>query len=262
MAQITTNYGLYKPESTDTYNHLVYDNPNMDTIDATMKAISDAAITSATCIKSGTTHTITRSNPDANVFRFTATGDWNTGDTMIVDGVTVSPYLVTGEALKSGAYLINTEVIASISGVRVTVYSNQSEAGSTLFDDTNVPFTTSNVQGAIDGIQGEINVLLNSTSETDSDGNVYISVGSIVCVLINALSNLSFTAWENKKIGTIPAGKRPASNIYFTVPIQNAGNNERNIYGQLAANGDLNLVNQSNNAVTITMLKNAFTYMP
>lgn len=262
MAQTTTNYGLLKPEATDSYNHLIFDNPNMDTIDAALKANSDAAITAATCIKSGTTHTITRVNSDANVMKFTATGDWNTGDTMIIDGVTVSPYLVTGEALKTGAFLINTEVLVALSGVRATVYSNQSEAGSTLFDDTNVPFTTSNVQGAIDGIQGEINVLLNSTSETDSDGNVYINVGSIVCVVLNSLSNLSFTAWENKKIGTIPAGKRPATNIYFVVPLQNAGNNERNIYGQLAANGDLNLVNQSNNAVTITMLKNSFTYMP
>ena len=150
MAQTTTNYGLYKPESTDSYNHLIYDNPNMDTIDTAMKANADAAITTASCIKSGTTHTITRSNTDANVFKFTATGDWNTGDTMVVDGVTVSPYLVTGEALKTGAYLINTEVLAAISGTRVTVFSNQSEAGTTYFDDTNVSYTANNVQDAIE----------------------------------------------------------------------------------------------------------------
>lgn len=152
MAQTTTNYGLLKPESTDTYNHLVYDNPNMDTIDAAMKANSDAAITTATCIKSGTTHTITRTNTSANVFKFTATGDWDSGDTMIVDGVTVTPYLVTGEALKTGAYLINTEVLIALSGTRATVFSNQSEAGTTYFDDTSVPFTASNVQDAIEAV--------------------------------------------------------------------------------------------------------------
>ena len=124
MATTTTYYSLLKPAATDSYNHLVYDNPNMDTIDATMKANSDAAITSATCIKSGTTHTIVRSNTDAPVFRFTATGDWNAGDTMIVDGVTVTPYQVDGTALLNGAYIINTEVMAIISGSRVTVLSN------------------------------------------------------------------------------------------------------------------------------------------
>ena len=152
MAQTTTNYGLLKPESTDSYNHMIYDNPNMDTIDAAMKANADSGVTSASCIKSGTTHTITRSNTSANVFRFTATGDWITGDTMIVDGVTVSPYLSTGEALTTGAFIINTEVLASISGTRVTVYSNKSAESAALvsFDDTNVLFTASNVQDAIE----------------------------------------------------------------------------------------------------------------
>lgn len=124
MAQTTTNYGLLKPESTDAYNHLIYDNPNMDTIDGAMKANADAAITSATCIKSGTTHTITRTNPDAPVMRFTATGDWNAGDTMIIDGVTVTPYLANGDALIDKSYLINTEVLLSVSGLRATVYTN------------------------------------------------------------------------------------------------------------------------------------------
>ena len=124
MAQTTTNYGLLKPESTDSYNHLIYDNPNMDTIDAAMKANADAAVTSATCIKSGTTHTITRANTSSPVLRFTATGDWNSGDTMIVDGVTVTPYLANGDALINKAFLINTEVLMSVTGLRATVYTN------------------------------------------------------------------------------------------------------------------------------------------
>ena len=158
MAQTTTNYGLLKPESTDSYNHLIYDNPNMDTIDAAMKANADASVASATCIKSGTTHTITRINTSANVFKFTATGDWITGDTMIVDGVTVTPYLMTGEALKTGAYLINSEVIIALQGTRATVLSNQSEAGTTYFDDTNVPFTANNVEDAIEELTDAANI--------------------------------------------------------------------------------------------------------
>ena len=166
MAQTTTNYGLLKPEATDSYNHLIYDNPNMDTIDAAMKANSDAAITTATCIKSGTTHTITRSNTSAAVMRFTATGDWNTGDTMIIDGVTVSPFLPTGEALRTGAYLINTEVIIALSGTRATVLSNQSEAGTTYFDDSNVSFTANNVEDAIEQLDYDVNNLIHYVDHT------------------------------------------------------------------------------------------------
>lgn len=181
MAQTTTNYGLLKPESTDSYNHLIYDNPNMDTIDAAMKANSDAAITSATCIKSGTTHTITRSNTSAAVMRFTATGDWNTGDTMIIDGVTVSPYLMTGEALKTGAYLINSEVMIALSGTRATVLSNQSEAGTTYFDDTNVSFTANNVQTAIEELNDAANIEyaagVSVTQKIDSLDGRYIPIG-------------------------------------------------------------------------------------
>lgn len=198
MAQTTTNYGLLKPESTDSYNHLVYDNPNMDTIDATMKANADASIDTATCIKSGTTHTITRSNTDANVFKFTATGDWNSGDTMIVDGVTVSPYLVTGEALKTGAYLINTEVLASISGTRVTVYSNQSEAGTTYFDDTNVLFTANNVQTAIEDAATATGTeyAAGVNVKTELDAKLYIRGAYTVSLgaAIAAGSNASFAS--------------------------------------------------------------------
>lgn len=186
MAQTTTNYGLLKPESTDSYNHLIYDNPNMDTIDAAMKANADAAISTATCIKSGTTHTITRSNTSASVFKFTATGDWITGDTMIVDGVTVTPYLVTGEALKTGAYLINGEVLIALAGTRATVFSNQSEAGTTYFDDTNVPYTANNVQDAIEAIP--IILKKKVTRTTDANGIATlpdVDINNLVQVIVD-----------------------------------------------------------------------------
>lgn len=153
MATTTTNYSLLKPAGTDAYNHLIYDNPNMDTIDLVMKANADAAITSATCVKTGTTHTVVRTNTDAPVFRFTATGDWNTGDTMTVDGVTVTPYLPNGEALVDGAYVINSEVIAVVNGSRVTVYSNginQISASHVKYDNTSSGLVATNTQDAID----------------------------------------------------------------------------------------------------------------
>lgn len=120
----TPNYNLILVEGTDVVNPLVQLNPNISDIDTQMKANADASISPATCIKSGTTHTITRSNTSADVLRFTATGDWNAGDTMIVDGVTVTPYLANGDALIDKSYLINTEVLMSVTGTRATVYTN------------------------------------------------------------------------------------------------------------------------------------------
>ena len=158
MAQTTTNYALLKPESTDNYNHLIYDNPNMDTIDSVMKTNSNTGITPATCVKSGTVHTITRTNTSCPVFRFTATGDWNAGDTMIIDGVTVSVFLPNGAAASNNCYIINSEVIASVVGTRVTILSNAADATTIGYDDSSVTFTASNVQQAVDALNDAANV--------------------------------------------------------------------------------------------------------
>lgn len=186
MAQTTTNYGLLKPEATDNYNHLVYDNPNMDTIDATMKGNADHAIDSATCIKTGTVHSVTRSNTSCAVFRFTATGDWNTGDTMNVDGVPVSVFLPNGNAAVNGAYIINTEVIASIVGTRVTLMTNAADAGSIYFDNTGTTLAATDVESAIqeldvkDGtLQTQINnipvmIIQNGTDTVVGDGSNWV----------------------------------------------------------------------------------------
>lgn len=165
MAQTTANYGLFKPESTDTYNHLVYDNPNMDTIDGAMKDNADHAIDSATCIKSGTVHSVTRSNTSCPVFKFTATGDWNAGDTMNVDGTPVSVFLPNGTAPLSGCYVINTEVLASISGSRVTLYCPIiPDAANTSFDNTGTTLTGTNVQDALVELNDSDNITYGSTT--------------------------------------------------------------------------------------------------
>ena len=163
MAQTTTYYGLLKPEATDNYNHLVYDNPNMDTIDATMKDNANHAIDAATCIKTGTVHSVTRSNTSCPVFRFTATGDWNAGDTMNVDGTPVSVFLPNGAAAITGAYVINTEVIASIVGTRVTLMTNAADASNIYFDPTGTTLSSNNVEGALQELNDLSNIQYDAT---------------------------------------------------------------------------------------------------
>ena len=120
--QYTTNYNLITVEGTDVVNPLVQMNPNFTDIDAAMFANKQATIGSASEIVSGTVHAITRANTDSNYFRYTATGNWTTGDSMSVDGVNVSVYLTDGTTPGTGSYVINSEVFGMISGSRVTLF--------------------------------------------------------------------------------------------------------------------------------------------
>lgn len=120
--QYTPNYNLITVEGTDVVNPLVQMNPNFTDIDAAMFANKQSSIGSASEIVSGTVHAITRANPDSNYFRFTATGNWTLGDSMSVDGVTVSVYLTDGTIPGTGAYVINSEVFGILAGSRVTLY--------------------------------------------------------------------------------------------------------------------------------------------
>lgn len=207
MAQTTTNYGLYKPEATDTYNHLVYDNPNMDTIDAAMKNNSDHGVDNATCIKSGTIHSVTRTNTSCPVFKFTATGDWNTGDTMNVDGTPVSVFLPNGEALVNNAYVINTEVLATISGTRVTVYSNginlpTINANEVVYDNTTSGLTATDVQAAIDEEDAIIDRITLDTFGSATTYNAPVTI----------------TASNDGYAFAVAAGTSP--NIYSTITVR------------------------------------------
>lgn len=150
--QTTTNYGFNIVEGTDIVNPLTQLNPNFTALDADLKAVADAAIDAATCVKTGTLHAVTRTNTDANVFKFTATGDWNTGDTMTVDGVSVSVFATDGTAPAEKCFVINTEVIAAISGTRVTLYVNSTDASRVLFNDAGTLYTAANVQDALDAV--------------------------------------------------------------------------------------------------------------
>lgn len=145
----TTNYGFNIVEGTDMVNPLTQLNPNFTALDTYLKAVSNSTVDNATCIKTGTVHAVTRVNTSTNVFIFTATGNWNTGDTMTVDGTLVSVYTSDGSAPSDGCYVINSEVLAAIQGTRVTLYVNSGDASNISFDDTSVSYTANNVQTAI-----------------------------------------------------------------------------------------------------------------
>ena len=149
----TTNYGLNIVEGTDVVNPLIQFNPNFTDIDSIMKANADASVARATCTKTGTNHAVTTVNSDAAMQRFTATGNWETGDTMTIDGVTVSVYLPDGTAPQTGCFVINSEVIIAINGTRVTLYAAPAlsqSASDISYDNTLSGLSASDVQDALD----------------------------------------------------------------------------------------------------------------
>lgn len=120
----TTNYNLKKVEGGDLFNPLTQINPNWDDIDEAMKANQEASVTNATHNKSGTLHAIVRSTAGVPVLRFTATGDFRTGDTFTVDGQNVTARLPDGSSLPDYAFRINSNIIAIQAGGVLTIVTN------------------------------------------------------------------------------------------------------------------------------------------
>ena len=195
--QYTTHYNLNLPEGTDIVNPLVQDNPNYTAIDTALYNNKVRVVGNATEVKSGTVHAVTRSDSDIDVMRFTATGDWITGDTMTVDGSPVSVYLQDGSAPLTGAYVINTEVVAVINGSRVTLYGAQSlpalDASNVNYDNTGSGLSASNVQDALDEIVSDIPSIPTYTALSPVVGTTPVTIPAGVsevqiCVSFGAMS--------------------------------------------------------------------------
>ena len=120
----TTNYQLTKVEGTDLFNPLTQVNPNWDKIDVAMKANQNGGVSSATHNKSGTLHALVRAVAGVPIIRFTATGDFRTGDTFTVDGQSVTARLPDGTSLPDYAFRINSNIIAIQAGGVLTIVTN------------------------------------------------------------------------------------------------------------------------------------------
>lgn len=156
----TTNYNLLLAEGTDLVNYLTQTNPNFSSLDTIIKGVSDATVTAATEVTTGTAHAISRSLPDANVIRFTATSNWLTGDTMTIDGTPVTPLKTDGTTLKTGDYIIGAAVLGILDATRFTVLvASSPDAIDINYDNSGSGLTANKVQGAIDENAADIDAL-------------------------------------------------------------------------------------------------------
>lgn len=133
----TQHYNLSQYEGSDKFNPLTVEAQNVAKIDNAMYGIQNTAIPTATELKTGTIHALTREKPDAAMFRFVATAAWTAGDTCTVDGQQVSTLLPTGEALPTGAWVINANVLCCLVGTVLTVFTTTpTQGGTTEIDAT------------------------------------------------------------------------------------------------------------------------------
>lgn len=132
----TTNYQLKKVEGTDLFNPLTQINPNWDEIDTAMKANQVAGVTNCTHTKSGTLHALVRATAGVPVIRFTATGDFRTGDTFTLDGQSVTVRMPDGSSLPDYAFRINSNMIGVQAGGILTLFTNGAAVDTSKFMQT------------------------------------------------------------------------------------------------------------------------------
>ena len=157
--QYTPHYNLNLPEGTDIVNPLVQDNPNYSAIDTALYDNKLRVVGTATHVKTGTNHAITLADSDINQFKFVATGDYATGDTFTVDGVTVTPRIADGSTIPNGAFKINSTVLCILDGTILNFINAGGiiEASDVYYDNTLSGIASVNVQGAIDEISNALN---------------------------------------------------------------------------------------------------------
>lgn len=132
----TTHFNLQKYAGTDYFNPLTVENGNADRIDTQMYNNMIHGAGDATELVSGTVHAITRVSTAVPMFHFTATGRWNVGDTMTVNGVQVSVLSAAGTAPPDGAYVIGSEVIGYLRDTLVTIINAGGAGGGDVDADT------------------------------------------------------------------------------------------------------------------------------
>lgn len=229
----TSHYKFKQYEGADLFNPLTVEAQNIQDIDAGMYANKTAAVQSATEVKSGTVHAITRSVPGASVIKFVATSDWTAGDTCTVDGVQVTALLTTGETLPTGAWKINASVLAILNGTVLTVFVSAptGEGGdidATTLQGHGADYFMPKANGAVKSVG--VSVLLNAASWAQS-GDKYAQTvavagaqpGNNIVIAPSAQSwdkaiefNVRATAQAQGTI-TFTADKVPDASLYMNV---------------------------------------------
>lgn len=203
MARKTTNYGFNISEGTDLVNPLTDIFPNFDDIDTDLKGVSDSAVGTATELLTGTVHALVRSDSDRNVFTFTATSNFEAGETFTLDGVQVTALTPDGQTLSTGCYIIGSEVLVAVKGTLMTVYVTPSKAlDSDKLDghDSTYYATASDVSdlsGDVSALSSKVGIGTLTIGNDCVDG-INILDGRLTQVQSQIASDTYTTSWKGK----------------------------------------------------------------
>lgn len=230
----TEHYNLSQYEGTDKVNPLTVDAQNIAKIDNALFGIQNSAIPTATELKTGTIHALTRNKPDAAMFRFVATAAWTAGDTCTVDGTQVSTLLTNGEAIPSGAWVINSNVLCCLVGTVLTVFTSAPSGGGAQIDADTLeghPASYFAVAASTPAKSKGSSVQLGVQLWTAS-GNKYtqsVAVGGVTSNAPNIVATPAPSSWDltiennvrvtaqGNGILTFTADSVPNATIYFNV---------------------------------------------
>lgn len=254
----SSHYNLNLAEGTDLVNPLTVDVPNYQTIDNTMFANEQAGIGTATELKSGTIHAITRANQNRNVFKFTASSVFELGDTFTVDGATVTALYPDQSSLKDRCFIVGSEVLCLLTGSQLTVLTSYIQSANEVpFDSSNVLYTATNAQKAIENastatgteygagvsVKSKIDSMETNSVESVAFSNTKLNsaytlrfekVGKIVELKTTLYASADIA--PNEVIGTAPVGYRPTTNVF---------GNTKGIDIDIAPDGTVSLKNTS-----------------
>lgn len=248
----TTNYNLLLAEGTDLVNYLTQTNPNFSTLDSVIKGVSDATVSPATEVTVGMAHAITRSLPDCPVLRFTATSNWTTGDTITVDGNTVTALKTDGTTLKTGDYIIGSEVIAVLQSTRLTVFISRevpTTASDISFNNSGTDLLATDTQDAIVEVNTKLNTPLTSSGLVPTNcsilGGGYAKIGKHVVVNMRVQKTTGTALY----IDGLPSYTGENKVIALAMDIDTANNDLSG--GSLLASGQIRLNTTQNHTFVI-----------
>lgn len=220
MATTTTNYGLPVPEGSDIVNLLTVLPQLAQLVDAQMKVNANTGIQRGTHAKSGTVNAITVdvNLATATFFTFVAADDFVEGDSFTFNGEVIAARTPEGNALKTGAFKVNQNVLCCNYNGILTIYTSQS----TISVDTQLDAKSANaianaaVTAAINAINAAIGSADISTIGTDVKAAIVAlnnSIGSAngaISAINGQLSYAGDTFYLDKKDGKLGMNTDPA----------------------------------------------------
>lgn len=214
MSSQTPNYNFIVCTGNDLVNPLTQIFPNFTALDTILRNIANTGITTATEVKTGTVHALTRADTNVPMIRFQAVSRFDSGDTFTVDGVSVTATLPDGETLPDGGYIIGSMVLCELRDTQLTVYTSDSIANvNAAFNIGNTDISEigdGSIKGAISTLNSSLTDLTSSyvdiSTTTDDYGGVATNISctqyAIDSVIIgdDTYTFIGYNIYDNKYI--------------------------------------------------------------